>query len=483
MKPSTKQFRLKHRQALNITLSLVLLFSGCVPYINQPLQPQRARLGPETPQNKELSSLPAPKEKIVAAVYKFRDQTGQYKPSETGASWSTAVSQGTTAILLRALEESNWFVAIERENISNLLNERKIIRSSRAQYSGQTEENAPALPPLLFAGIILEGGIVSYESNILTGGIGLRYFGSGASGQYRQDMVTVYLRAISTTNGKILKTVYTSKTILSQEVDVGIFRYVSLRKLLEAETGFTYNEPSEMAVTEAIEKAVVAMVLEGQQDGYWQFANLADTTSQTVLNYRKESEENENADFFNHLISYQNRGNYIISLAGGINKFDGDFPGAIIEPYIFAGFGKTINPRLSAGLRFERMELSSGKHFTTTANIYSTGLHYSLSKVSKLAPYLETGIGLIDETGNSNYTRDKLYGLGYYGAGIEWLLKPSFGITAGATHAVLFTDDFDALDRGKYPDMIWSARIGINIYLGKQKVKKEPALEKIENNQ
>ncbi len=170
---------------------------------------------------KELLNLPEPKEKIVVAVYKFRDQTGQYKPSETGANWSTAVTQGATNILIRALEESGWFIPIERENISNLLNERKIIRSSREQYEGGANI---LLPPLLFAGVLIEGGIVSYETNVFTGGAGVRYFGADASAQYREDRVTIYLRAVSTSNGKILKTIYTTKSILSQEVSMGVFQ-------------------------------------------------------------------------------------------------------------------------------------------------------------------------------------------------------------------------------------------------------------------
>jgi curli production assembly/transport component CsgG len=165
---------------------------------------KESRLGAESSQYKDLVSLPAPKEKIVAAVYKFRDQTGQYKSSEIGTSWSTAVTQGSTSILLRAMEESKWFIPIERESLSNLLNERKIIRSSRANYIPD-ENKDPLLPPLLFAGILLEGGIVSFDSNILTGGAGARYFGAGASTQYREDRVTIYLRAVSTGNGRILK--------------------------------------------------------------------------------------------------------------------------------------------------------------------------------------------------------------------------------------------------------------------------------------
>ena len=149
--------------------------TGCTAFFHQPTQPRRARLGEETPTTVSLRQLPLAKEKVVAAVYKFRDLTGQYKQTETGTGFSTAVTQGTTNILLKALEESGWFIAIERENVSNLLNERKIVRSSVAQF--KEGEN---LPPLLFAGIILEGGVVSYDANIITGGGGVQYFGAGA---------------------------------------------------------------------------------------------------------------------------------------------------------------------------------------------------------------------------------------------------------------------------------------------------------------
>ncbi|MAT38316.1 MAG: hypothetical protein CL946_01790, partial [Ectothiorhodospiraceae bacterium] len=240
---------------------LVIAIAGCGSYMT-PLRTQRATVGAQTQITHELTLLPEPSDKIVAAVYKFRDQTGQYKAMEAGSSFSTAVTQGATSILLKALEESGWFTPIEREGLSNLLNERKIIRSSRANLAPD-EGDVPQLPPLLFAGVILEGGIISYDTNILTGGAGLQYFGAGASGKYRQDRVTVYLRAIATKSGRVLKTVYTSKTILSQMVDVGVFRFVKFQRLLEAETGYSFNEPPEMCVREAIEKAVLALVVEG----------------------------------------------------------------------------------------------------------------------------------------------------------------------------------------------------------------------------
>ncbi len=459
------------------SLTVALLFQACVPYLHQPLKTERARLGPETPQNKDLQSLPAPKEKIVAAVYKFRDQTGQYKPSEMGSNWSTAISQGTTAILLRALEESKWFIAIERENIGNLLNERKIIRSSRAQYEGKSEENAPLLPPLLFGGIILEGGVISYETNILTGGIGARYFGTGASGQYRQDMVTVYLRAVSTSNGNILKTVYTSKTILSQEVSASVFRYVSFKRLLEAETGFTFNEPSEMAVTEAIEKAVTALVIEGQQDGLWQFANAADTSSVVIKNYLAEKNSNEDMDLFQRLVNENLRSKVAITAYGGINKFDGDYPGTEVDQYYGLSLKYRLMPALNLEAGTERYYLNAGDNYSSVGHIYKIGARYLLAPHTKFTPYIEGGAGVLMEVGDTKTATDEVNAVLNYGVGFEWMPAPRLGIFVGANQNFILSDGFDGLKQGKYNDMIWTAKAGLNIYLGKNKAK-QPTVKK-----
>ncbi|MGI4884015.1 MAG: CsgG/HfaB family protein [Janthinobacterium lividum] len=158
-------------------LGPLLWLGACTPYLHQhALAPQPARLGAELRTPAQWRELPVPLRKTVVAVYKFRDQTGQYKPQANGASFSTAVTQGATTVLIRALEESQWFEPIERENLGNLLNECKIIRSTRQEYTEQTGQKQPNLPSLLFAGVILEGGIISYDANLITGGAGLRYW-------------------------------------------------------------------------------------------------------------------------------------------------------------------------------------------------------------------------------------------------------------------------------------------------------------------
>ncbi len=170
-----------------IICSILLVLTSCGTYFNQPFNASKARIGESTSRKSILDTI-MPLNETIVGVYKFRDQTGQYKLVENGSTFSTAVTQGGTSILLKSLEESKWFKPIERENIGNLLNERQIIRSTRQEYAKDAnEDQTTSIPPLLFAGIILEGGVVSYDSNIITGGSGARYFGVGGSTEYRQD--------------------------------------------------------------------------------------------------------------------------------------------------------------------------------------------------------------------------------------------------------------------------------------------------------
>lgn len=251
----------------------------------------QATLTQTTAVYKHLVSLPPPKKKVVVAVYKFSDQTGQYKYSATVATYSRAVTQGATSILIKALEDSGWFIVIEREATLNLLKEREIVNLTREQYKSDQGKSLPPLPPLLYASMILEGGIISYDTNVITGGFGAKYFGLGGHVEYRRDQITIYLRAVSVQSGKILKSVSTTKTILSKEVQLGIFRFVSLKRLLEVETGLTINEPPHMAVLQGIEKAVLSLIIEGILDEIWALKNPEDIKSPVIQSYLEEKKE------------------------------------------------------------------------------------------------------------------------------------------------------------------------------------------------
>jgi len=224
-----------------------------------------------------LNQLPPPQRPVAIAVYGFTDQTGQFKPSAQGQTLSRAVTQGASSILVKALQDAgnrNWFTVVERERLDNLLKERQIIGEMRKRYLGEQEVDPNALPALLFAGVLLEGGIVGYDTNTVTGGAGAAFLGIGARTEYRQDTVTVYLRAVSVRTGEVLANVTASKTIASQALGASAFKFVAFRELLEAEAGITSNEPDQVALQQAIEKAVYGLVLEGVELDLWRFNDM-----------------------------------------------------------------------------------------------------------------------------------------------------------------------------------------------------------------
>ena len=213
--------------------------------------------------------------KMTIAVYSFTDKTGQRKPADSIANLSSAVTQGSEVWVIKALSEvgnETWFEPVERVGMDNLIKERQLIRNTRQAYEKNLPNGPRELKPMVFAGLILEGGIIGYDSNVAIGGAGARYLGLGAQTEYRVDTVTVVMRLVSVSSGKVLLSVATEKTIASSRSGADIFRFLDMgTKLLESETGYSVNEPVNYAVRAAIEAGVVELIYEGEKKELWQF--------------------------------------------------------------------------------------------------------------------------------------------------------------------------------------------------------------------
>lgn len=230
-----------------------------------------------SPIENQLSSIPPLDGPIITiAVYSFTDKTGQRKPNANFSQLSSAVTQGAEVWVIDALKnigDGNWFRVVERTNLDNLVKERQLIKSTREVYEGQS---APDLKPLWFAGLIIEGGVVGYDSNIETGGAGARYLGIGASKQYRVDNVTVALRIVSVQTGEVLLTIACEKRIASYQTSTDVFRFIDMAtNALEIEAGSSINEPVNYAVRAAIEASIVELVHKGEKQGLWKFKKFA----------------------------------------------------------------------------------------------------------------------------------------------------------------------------------------------------------------
>jgi len=267
------------KKQIALYLCTLLATAGCSqPQLFENKLVSEAQVTDHTRAGDILASLPAPTEKIAVATYDFQDQTGQFKNNDKYTDYSSAVTKGGYSILIKALLDAGnkqWFTVTERGGLKNLLEERQIIKVMRNEYQGPSGTKLPNLPPLVYGGMMIEGGIVSYDSNIVTGGMGATYLGIGASAQYHRDMVTVYLRAINIQTGEVLLSVNSSKTLFSTQLDTNLLKYVTFDRLLQAEAGVSINEPTQLAVGQAIETAVYSLIMEGAINHMWDFKDPA----------------------------------------------------------------------------------------------------------------------------------------------------------------------------------------------------------------
>ena len=262
-----------------IAIILVTLLTGCTGM--QQARDNIVPIGePPTTQRSPIPEMlaavpPIDGKKITIAVYGFSDKTGQRKPADNIANLSSAVTQGAEVWVIQGLQNvgnEGWFEVVERIGMDNLIKERQLIRNTRDVYEKDLENGPTPLKPMLFAGLILEGGIVGYDSNNVVGGVGARYLGIGTTTEYRVDTVTVSMRLVSVSTGRVLMSIATQKTIASHRSGADVFKFLDLgTRLVESEAGYSVNEPVNYAVRAAIEAGIVELVYEGERKGLWKF--------------------------------------------------------------------------------------------------------------------------------------------------------------------------------------------------------------------
>ena len=254
---------------LNSFLASTLLYSGCETFQG----PDEYPIVAPTPLNEELNRLPIlDGDPIYVGVSDFKDLTGQRKQADNYASFSSAVTQGAEAWLIESLLESgDWFKVLERGQLDSIMRERAVVQQTRQDF---TDDDETGLKPMLFAGLLIHGGIIGYDTNYVSGGAGAAYLGLGAAEQHRKDVVTVSIRFVSTLTSEILLSSTVSKTIYSTSLGSDVFKYVKdALNPLEVEYGFAKNEMVSVATRAAIDLAIVNLIEKGEEKGMWKFVN------------------------------------------------------------------------------------------------------------------------------------------------------------------------------------------------------------------
>lgn len=358
-------------------------------------------------------------------------------------------------MVLQALEDSGWFIPIEREGLSNLLKERQLMDLT-SKKSLITADN-----PLIYSDIILEGGIIAYESNIVTGGMGQRYLGTGASNQFREDRVTVYLRAISPKNGRILKTVSASKTIISNKIDVGIYKYLSPTGIMEFEMGYGSNEPPQQCVLEAIEKAVISLILEGVDKNLWKFKENNEFTTGVLNNYSLEKTESEYKGSPNN---YMER--FISVSASGISAYIfSDYKESELSSSLSLSLMYNPIPVTSIGIYTERGYLASSREVKNDYSLLAGKIRLTPLIGNKITPFMDIGAGGIYY--NNNYV--DVWSPVFIGEiGIDTSLIENFSIYSSLSYKYTLSDTLDKISAGSINDTFLSGSLGFTYYWEKK---------------
>ena len=268
---------MEHKQLFSCLL-VIFLSSGCAVLSENNDLVLTKKIQPSTIleiQLEELKTLPPAVQQAVVAVYpnSFKDLTGQRRSNSSFALFSTAITQAPEAILIRTLKHvanGEFFRVVERVGLDDLTKERQLIRTTRKEF-----ENDTKMQPLLFAGLLFQGGVISYEANTRSGGLGARYLGIGNSTQYREDTIIISLRLVSVSTGEVLVETSVSKSILSTSISQDVFRFIEAgTELVEIEGGVAENESVAIALQKAIEQGVLNIIKIGIERSYWEYEEL-----------------------------------------------------------------------------------------------------------------------------------------------------------------------------------------------------------------
>ncbi len=228
---------------------------------------------------------------------------------------------------------------------------------------------------------------------------------------------------------------------------------------MEAEVGLTQNEPVQLAVTEAIEKAVKSLIVEGIQDKIWGKA-IDDTTAYQPLmkEYSKEQENNTGRAIGNRYPDYY-RQKFSVFANVEAQKVKDDYVNPKMNIGGKLGFKYFLTPNFNVEV--------NGNYFTleneniVKINYYGpeVNLEYLLFPKYRFSPYIYGGAGAF-------YSKYKAQYKAQAGGGLEYMIDHNFSLRASAQYDLGFKDDWEGLVNGKRKDQALRFAFGINFYLG-----------------
>ncbi len=289
---------------------------------------------------------------------------------------------------------------------------------------------------------------------------------------------------VSTSNGQILKTVYVSKTILSQALDANFFRFVKFQRLLEAEMGITQNEPVQLAIQDALEKAVRSLIIEGVEGGYWSAKGGAAVNDTLVAEYRKEKALEESTALYDRQF-FEPLHKNSFSLNVGTTLLDADYTKKDFGPLVRLGYTHNLNSAFGLNLNAGVFQFRTGNSIEEIFGNVDLNLRVRLLPNDAFSPFIYAGGGIIlkmDEVEDTSPALAQTSGKVQYGGGVEYALSPRWGLQLWGEHNLSFNDQLDGLVNGKRDDFFINIGLGLKYNFGFGKKENDLPEETINTN-
>lgn len=199
-----------------------------------------------------LRAAPHPRQRVMTAVNSIQDQTGKLSFGLFGPDAGMMLAQA-----LQNAGGGAWFAVVDRDSLDEL--------AASHRFALDQPRRRPRA-------VRVDCTITSVDSALERGGDGAALLGASANSPYWRISVTMDLRASSVFPGPVPVQVSVREELYAAPLRDGGVKYASLGAQLPARTGFSAESPPELAVREAMEKAVYRLVLRATARKLWAFA-------------------------------------------------------------------------------------------------------------------------------------------------------------------------------------------------------------------
>lgn len=257
---------------------------------------------------------------------------------------------------------------------------------------------------------------------------------------------------------------HTTKSIISQKLDGGVFRFVDTSRLLEAEAGYTFNEPPVMAVTEAIDEALRKLIIEGVEDGLWSpDSEAAFASYKKAYTAHKMNDQHRERDYFGLNRDSGLRKGVLTSANVVYGSHIGSYGTAREYPGLSGHLELFFAPAFSLKFNVMRSEIGARRVFSEPFSSGDVMLNFYVTPYFKLSPYIGLGGGVIAYDKRHEFVDEQFFPTATAEAGLDYRFNRWFGFRIGVDYRYLVQDGIDGVRLGSIHDQQWNIVTGLTI--------------------